>query len=192
MTGLAPASQRRSIHRREQLRRQIEPIGAGPVQQVDRRGLRRVIANALRPAGERPGAAIKVDHPLDRGTIASLIRSGIGVRHGPERQIMPVLAHVAQDFRRRRFGNRQAQQRHASSQRDRERGQSAKGMADQMRRAARAPDHRFKRLRLVGNIGVGNTAAFLRAAISKQARGDGTVFVFPLRRHGPPGGAGAA
>ena len=93
---------------------------------------------------------------------------------------------------RRRFGNGQAQQRRAPAQRDGDRGQATEGVADQMHRAARAADHRFKRLRLVGDVGIGNAAAFLRAAISEQARGDDAISVLPLRHYGPPCGAGAA
>ena len=104
---------------------------------------------------------------------------------------MPVLAHVAKDFQCRRFGNGQAEQPRAPSQRDGERAQAAEGVADQMHRATRAADHRFKRLRLVSHAGIADAAAFLGAAISEQARGDDAI-ILPLRHHRPPGGAGAA
>ena len=105
---------------------------------------------------------------------------------------MPVFAHRPQYLRRRRFGNRQAQQRHTPSQRHGKRAQTAKRMADEMHRAPRAPDHRFENRRLVRHIGIESGATFDRAAIAEQAGGDTAKSVLPLRNDGPPCGARAA
>jgi hypothetical protein len=109
-----------------------------------------------------------------------------------ECEIVPILAHRPQYFRRGSFGDRQAQQLHPPSQRDGERGQAAERMADEMHRAGRAPDHRFKNLCLVSNIGIESDTAFDSAAITEQTRGDTAETVLPLRDDGPPCSSGAA
>ena len=53
-------------------------------------------------------------------------------------------------------------------------------------------DHRFKNLRLVGNIGIESGAPFDRAAISEQTCGDAAKTVLPLCNDGSPCSAGAA
>src|SRR6266849_4997950 len=101
MADLAPQHKGWDVNSRKQRGRQLETIGACPVRKVDRRGLTGVIANAKRPAGERARATIEVDHLFDRSRFASLEGSEIGLAHLAEREIVPVLAHVPQNFWRR-------------------------------------------------------------------------------------------
>ena len=104
----------------------------------DRRCLDGIGAHALRPGGERAGPAVEVDHRGDRIGLACVKSGEIGLRHVPERPIVPMLARFTQQFHRRRLGDHEAGQRHAVAERDAHRDQTAERMSDQMYPGARA------------------------------------------------------
>src|SRR5579863_2983743 len=76
------------------------------------------------------------------------------------------------------------------AQRDRERGEAAEGMTDQMHAAAGPADDGFQNLVRDRNIAGG--AALGGRSISEQARGHATKLVVPAGDHRTPSGAGAA
>src|SRR5258708_38001964 len=78
----------------------------------------------------------------------------IGVGHFAKCAVVPVLCHMSQDFRRGRLEDRETQQRHLVPERNSERGQSTKRMADQMHPTGRTADDGLKDRGFVGNIDI--------------------------------------
>ena len=192
VTDPAPQNERRDIDVRKARRRQLEIEGARPIQDIHRRRVDRIAANAFRPGGERPGAAIEVDHRLDRPRFAGPESVEIGVGHLAEGTIVMVLSRVAQQLRQGRLDDHQAEHRHPLAERDGERGRAAEGMADEMHRRRRAPDDGLEDLGLAGNIGIPQGTAFGCPAIAEQACRHRAKAAAQLGEDGPPRRAGAA
>ena len=102
-----------------------KPYAARPIQNVGRRGLNGVIANALRPTGKRARAAVEINHLLDRVAVPRLEHAEINVGHFAKRPILRVLSHLPQYFRRGSLKDRQTQQWHPVPERDGKRAEAA-------------------------------------------------------------------
>ena len=83
LVGLAPQHQRGNVDLGERRARQTEAVAAGPIQHVGRGGLDGIIANALRPARERAGAAIMLEE--SKLTCPSLIDAVTALLDDPKR-----------------------------------------------------------------------------------------------------------